>query len=353
MKTVLETITSGAEYLEKRGVEDARLNMEHLLAHSLGCRRIELYMQYDRPLEEHDLAPLRDLLRRRGSREPLQHLLGDVDFLGRTFRSDRRALIPRPETETLVEMVLDRIGHDFAGHIADIGCGTGVIGLSLIAALAEPPKQKPPREPVELEEEEVDDSETQGAGIPLDADLHYEPIVQKQVDPDEQEENPEPEPEEPTEEPETLPYKTDATITLIDISPDALALAQENATALELPADRIQSHQGDLLTGFSTDAFQVIVANLPYIESGDMPGLQAEVLHDPALALDGGADGLDLVRRLIDQLPTCLSRGGLVAFELGVGQTETVSELLTAAGLGQIETAKDLAGIERFVLARK
>ena len=132
MKSVLETINGGAQYLEKRGVAEARLNMEHLLAHGLGCTRMQLYTQFDRPLDEEDLAPLRNMLKKRGEGIPLQHLLGDVPFHGRDFICDSRGLIPRPETEELVEMILNTLPSG-ALDILDMGCGSGVLGLTLAA----------------------------------------------------------------------------------------------------------------------------------------------------------------------------------------------------------------------------
>lgn len=132
MKSVLETINGGAQYLEKRGVEESRLNMEHLLAHGLGCTRMQLYTQFDRPLDETELAPLREMLKKRGEGIPLQHILGDVPFHGRDFICDSRGLIPRPETEELVEMIFKTLP---AGSldILDMGCGSGVLGLTLAA----------------------------------------------------------------------------------------------------------------------------------------------------------------------------------------------------------------------------
>lgn len=132
MKSVLETINGGAEYLAKRGVEEARRNMEHLLAHQLGCSRMQLYTQFDRPLEEPELLPLRNLLKRRGEGIPLQHLLGVVPFHGRDFICDGRGLIPRPETEELVEMILVTLPQ-CPLEILDMGCGSGVLGLTLAA----------------------------------------------------------------------------------------------------------------------------------------------------------------------------------------------------------------------------
>jgi len=132
MKSVLETINGGAEYLGKRGVEEARRNMEHLLAHRLSCNRMQLYTQFDRLLEEEILAPLRESMKKRGEGIPLQHLLGSVGFHGRDFLCDARALIPRPETEELAEMIL-KILPQGSLDILDMGCGSGVLGLTLAA----------------------------------------------------------------------------------------------------------------------------------------------------------------------------------------------------------------------------
>lgn len=134
MKTVLDCIESGTRYLEDRGVEDARRNMQLLMAHQLGCSRTELYMCFDRPMAEDDLAPLRALLKKRGQGAPLQHLLGTVEFAGREFRTDGRALVPRPETEELAELVL-ALQFPRPCRFLDMGTGSGVLGLTIAAAL--------------------------------------------------------------------------------------------------------------------------------------------------------------------------------------------------------------------------
>ena len=132
MKTLLETLQSGTAYLEKRGVDEPRLNMEHLTAKVLGCTRMDLYLSFDRPLEESQLSPLRNMTKRRGNREPLQHILGNVEFMGKEFSSDKRALIPRPETEELVGILFDKYKNKKGpSNICDVGCGSGVIGISL------------------------------------------------------------------------------------------------------------------------------------------------------------------------------------------------------------------------------
>ena len=137
MKTVLECLTSGTSYLQGKGVENPRRNMECLVAHQLRCTRIELYARFDRPMSEKELLPLRELLKRRGQGEPLQHLLGVIEFFGRDFTCDSRALVPRPETEELVEAVL-KLDFSRPAQILDMGTGSGVIGITLALALGDP-----------------------------------------------------------------------------------------------------------------------------------------------------------------------------------------------------------------------
>src|SRR2546426_6587291 len=138
-KTLLEVLQSTTAYFRKHKIDNPRLNAEHLLAHVLGRTRMELYLEFERPLDGAELAPLRDLVKRRGQGEPLQHLLGTVEFCGQTFLIDKRAMVPRPETEELVELLQSEVSLRPGGAYApvgsqrsdfrmiDVGTGSGVI----------------------------------------------------------------------------------------------------------------------------------------------------------------------------------------------------------------------------------
>jgi release factor glutamine methyltransferase len=275
--TVLGVLQSTTAYFKKRGIENPRLNAEHLLAHALGRTRMELYLEFERTLGEGELAPLRKLVQRRGEGEPLQHLLGTVEFCGQTFLCDNRALVPRPETEELVELVESRI-ENRESRIVDVGTGSGVIALSLAKKFPE------------------------------------------------------------------------AQIFAVDVSEDALALTRENATRLGL-SGRVQLRKSDLLENLD-ERFDLIVANLPYIATQDRHTLSREVLRDPEVALFAGARGDELVRELIEQAPGRLRPGGLLALEIGLGQSQGLLSALAEKKYRDIYSKNDYSGVIRFLLAR-
>jgi len=274
--TVLEVLNAATDYLRKQGVESPRLNAEHLLAYVLAMKnRIGLYLEFERTLGEAERAPLRDLVRRRSEGIPLQHLLGTVDFMGFVFATDARALIPRPETEQLVELLL---AESLLDRIVDVGTGSGVIALSL--ALKRPL----------------------------------------------------------------------AEITACEISPDALELARENAERHGLTG-RITFLESDLLSAVP-GPIDAVVANLPYIPSDEIASLSREVRHDPQIALDGGSDGLAIIRRLAGEAAAKLAPGGLIALEIGSGQAAGAQQIASQENFRDISIRRDYQGIERFLIAR-
>jgi release factor glutamine methyltransferase len=133
MLSVLEIIKRTTGFFEQRGVESPRLNAELLIGHALGLKRMQLYLQFERPLTEPELEKIRPLVKRRGSREPLQYIMGETDFSGLKLKVDRRALIPRPETERLIEIVVQQVPAPPAA-ILDLGTGSGAIALALAKA---------------------------------------------------------------------------------------------------------------------------------------------------------------------------------------------------------------------------
>lgn len=277
--TVLQVLQNTADFFARKGIDSPRLNIEHLLADALGKRRIDLYLEFDRTLSENELAPLREKVRRRAEGEPLQYLLGSWDFFGRAFRTDPRALIPRPETEILVEIVLKVIRAELSSRtrLLDVGTGSGVLAITF--ALECPNLQ----------------------------------------------------------------------IVGSDVSPLALNLARENAERQGLNR-RIEWVESDLLSSVS-GPFDFLVANLPYIPTAELLKLAPEVKRDPQLALDGGPDGLVVIRRLLLEAPKVLRDGAFVILEVGFDQADRVADLLTAQKFRDISVENDYQGVRRFVTA--
>jgi release factor glutamine methyltransferase len=277
--TVLEVLSSMTGYFQKRNIDSPRLNAEHLLAHVLGRKRIDLYLEFERRLPESELTSLRELVRRRGAGEPLQHLLGTVEFCGRTFRCDKRALVPRPETEQLVELLISRFKSEIAySRTVDIGTGSGVIALTLAAEFAK------------------------------------------------------------------------AEIVGVDISENALMLARENAERLGL-TNRVRFLKSNLLENME-GPIDLIVANLPYVSTKDRQNLSRELLHDPEVALFAGPRGDEVMQELMAHAPSRLRPGGILALEIGIGQSERLMSALADKNYRDILTERDYSGVIRFLFAR-
>lgn len=281
MKRLLEVLQAATEYLAARGVETARLTTEQLMSHVLQCPRLQLYVRFETLLTEPQLEALRRGVKRLAAGEPLQYVVGDTGFMGHVFKTDRRALIPRPDTEPLVEAVLgcEELWDGKLPAVIDVGTGSGCIAISL--ALARP-----------------------------------------------------------------------AAYTAVDVSEDALALARENAVALQV-ADHIAFRLGDLLQGLEAATADAVVANLPYIRRADLATLPRHIReHEPVLALDGGEDGLDAIRRLADVALSVLRPGGWLFLEIGSDQGQAVRDCLEMRGYLGVTLRQDLGGRDRVVWAR-
>jgi release factor glutamine methyltransferase len=268
--------------------ETSRLDAELLLAHVLGWGRARLLAEGHLSLTKAQAVVFRDLVMRRAALEPVAYLIGHKEFYGIDFTVDRRALMPRPETELLVELALGFAGRktkderrnpdSVALHslsVADVGTGSGAIAVALALRLSE------------------------------------------------------------------------ARITAIDISLDALALARQNVERHGL-ADRVQLLLGDLLEPL-TEPVDLIVANLPYTILSEID--EGVRRHEPHLALDGGADGLELYRKLLSQAPACLRPGGVVLLEIGATQAAAVTDLARRwFPTTTVSVHQDLAGHDRVVV---
>ena len=258
---------------------NAKRAVEELAAHVMGCKPLEIYFKTVTPEQR---VELEGLIVRAEQGEPIQYIIGHVDFRGLDIRCDRRALIPRAETEQLVEEVLKSKAQSLKPLcIADVGTGTGCISLAL---------------------------------------LHELP---------------------------------NAEVTGVDISPDALALAKENAERLGF-CGRFQTLENNLLNGFEEGSLDIVVSNPPYILSDVCKTLDPSVRDfEPKLALDGGKDGLDLIRTLIKQAARVLKPGGGLFLEIGYDQGTAVFQCLGKAVFENVRIIKDFAGLDRIVCGQR
>ncbi len=285
--TLVEVVRLSTRFLSERGSESPRLDAELLAAHSLGLRRLDLYLQYDRPLGEEELEPMRALLRRRAAGEPVAYLVGEREFHGRRFRVTPDVLIPRPETETLVERALRwcRATAGAAGEglrLADAGTGSGCIACTLAAELP-------------------------GANVVAG-----------------------------------------------DVSAAAVAVARDNAARLGVEG-RVTVVEGSWEAALGGHAaYDALLSNPPYITSAEMEGLMRDVRdHEPRLALEAGADGLDTYRALLRGCLPLVRPGGYLALEIDPRRRDAVVGLVEEGRPGsEVAVVDDLAGRPRVVEAR-
>ena len=287
--TIQKTLSAAGLFLKKHGSLSPRLEAERLMARALDLARIELYIQYDRPLTEEERETYRELIKERARGLPLQYIIGEQGFRKINLKVTPAVLIPRPETEQLVEYVIQKIDSlrdDIKDErktpvILDIGTGSGAISISLAF--------------------EVDDIE----------------------------------------------------IWALDRSSKALEVAMENASnydpdkKIRFFKSDIFSGVRDEYNG----RFDIIVANPPYIATGMISKLPVDVQHEPIEALDGGAEGLDFYHSIISGSKDYLSSGGSVIFEIGDDQGEKVREIFVDHDFSEIHTMQDHSGRDRIVAA--
>ena len=282
MKTWREILELSRSFLEERGVPEPETAAELLMARLLKCGRGLLAPHFPECPSQVHLDAMRRALKRLVDGEPVQYVLGEWDFRHLTLKCDRRALIPRPETEILVDRVLAHLKRRAASGaprpiVVDVGSGSGCITLALA--------------------DEFPAADYLG----------------------------------------------------IDISPEAVALANENAERTGL-SDRVRFVVDDGLDGFDEpQSIDVIVSNPPYVTSGECDRLDPRIrLHEPRLALDGGPEGLDFYERYTADAINLLKPGGAVFFEIGDAQGEAVEKMLFDCGFDDIAIAKDYSGRDRF-----
>ncbi|EGO64034.1 peptide chain release factor N(5)-glutamine methyltransferase [Acetonema longum] len=280
--TIGEILQWTKQYFSEKGVENPRLDAEVLLSDIVKLDRLRLYVNFDQPLQQQELDRYRDYVKKRVMRLPVAYILGRKEFMGLEFAVNPAVLIPRPETELLVETVLKRLEGCQNPAILDIGTGSGAIILSVLKLLPA------------------------------------------------------------------------ATGLAVDISPQALAVARDNADRLGV-AERVTFRESNLLTALGepdkpAGGFDAILSNPPYIKDEDIPVLAPEVGKEPRTALAGGRDGLDFYRLILQEAAGYLQPEGFLAWEIGAGQSEDISRLARESGWTVTDVLKDLAGIERVMV---
>ena len=276
-----QLIRKGEKILADHYKVDAAIDSELLALHVLGCTRLERILNADLQVKEEDLALYMYYIKKRCQGIPLQYITKEQEFMGLPFYVDPYVLIPRQDTETLVEVIIEKSKQTPFNRIIEIGVGSGCISISLAK------------------------------------------------------------------------YLKGVTITGIDISKNALKIAEKNARINKVEKD-IQWVHGNLLKDYKSDQkVDLIVSNPPYIKTEDYHKLDPDIKkHEPIIALEAGQDGLDFYRRITTQARHYLAKGGMLAYEIGYDQGQAVMDLLNKHGFVDLELIKDLAHKDRVVLGR-
>ncbi|HEU5237076.1 MAG TPA: peptide chain release factor N(5)-glutamine methyltransferase [Pyrinomonadaceae bacterium] len=279
--TIKNAISTGVAKLKAAGVADPRNDANLLAMHVIKRDRTFLLTHGEATLSPDQLNLYRSLIERRGSGEPLQYITGHQEFFKLDFETSPDVLIPRPETELIVEIGMELLKDKARPFIADIGTGSGCIVISLLHELRQ------------------------------------------------------------------------SRAVATDVSSAALAVATRNANRYQV-SDRLRLIESDLFSALeSNELFDLIVSNPPYVPAADLEGLQREVSREPQNALDGGADGLAVIRRLLNEAPVFLRARGYLVFEIGFDQAESVKRIIDSAAWELIDVRRDLQGIPRTVVLRK
>ena len=276
--TLSEVVRRSTEWLAGKGSDTPRLDAEVLIGHALGLQRIELYTEADRPLTEDELAECRALIARRGEMEPVAHITGRRAFGRLDLEVTPDVLVPRPDTEVVVDLVVEMAPE--GARIVDWGTGSGAIALSV-------------------------------------ADL-----------------------------------RADVTVTGLERSPAALAVAQRNLDAHPALEGRVRLLQSDGMAAVAGDRFDVVVSNPPYLVPADLERYPA-LRHEPEQALVAGPVGTEDHERVIREAADVLDPGGVAVLEVGEGQHDAVVAFLLTHGFADCITRPDLAGIVRVVAGRR
>lgn len=288
--TIREVLQWTMDFFARRRLEQPRLEAEVLLKKVLGQDRVQLYMNFDQPLEAHELAAYRRLIQRRAAGEPAAYLVGEKEFMSLAFEVNRQVLIPRPDTEVLVEIALEWLQKTAVEifsppHlVVDVGTGCGNIAVSLAYYFPS------------------------ARVVAIDIAAAALEVARRNA----------------------VRHGVDERITFWE--GDLLSPLEELGLKGQV---------------------QLIAANLPYIPSSSLPHLPREVLYEPLAALDGGRDGLAYYRRLLPQAEAALCPGGLLLMEIGENQARPLLKLLAGEAWEEVRVHNDYGGRERVVQARK